>query len=324
MPETNLNELFENGPENKVIGASNIRPPRAGHFNIYPLSKFKELQEAVKSISVAQKNCFRYLVDTSGKLWLAAEGSANSTVPAHFQLTGMPRIQARCLTAGNLKFDKNRLILINHKSGDFQPSFSSLSHLLMILANTENLPFEMNDFSIEQLTSSGGFVKHFETNADDLLVWGSQYSDKVSPQPEEIKTVEYQGPKSQFSRFQEENNDSAAAATSPGSSLFSSPRMLGLFAENSDSESFNHSESKPISSPLKRQLLFQNEEPLASIDNTDNTASPSRERNRLFSASTQNLSASASPSPLKRQRPDGNSSDTKDNEAPSAIKNLFQ
>ena len=118
----------------------------ANSFSINSLSTFKEL------LAQEKDDIFRFLVDTSGRLWFAYETRPNNNAPKHFQMTGDPLETARCLTAGNLKFkNKTGTILrnINHRSGDFFPSFLSLRWLLAILlVNEELLPFKLPKFIV--------------------------------------------------------------------------------------------------------------------------------------------------------------------------------
>lgn len=118
----------------------------ANSYSIHSLSTFRDL--------IGQEdNIFRFLVDTQGKLWFALENRPPNTVPKHFQMTGDPFESACCFTAGNIKFKTKKggvfLKNINHRSGDFYPSFLSLRWVLAILlVNEELLPFKLPTFIV--------------------------------------------------------------------------------------------------------------------------------------------------------------------------------
>jgi hypothetical protein len=118
----------------------------ANSYSINSLSTFQEL------LAPGEDNIFRFLVDTGGKLWFAYENRPPNKAPKHFQMTGAPFKSASCFTGGNIKFkNKNGVVLknINHRSGDFYPSFLSLRWVLAILiVNEDLLPFRLPKFII--------------------------------------------------------------------------------------------------------------------------------------------------------------------------------
>ncbi len=136
-------EFFSCPPDpSTVFYAGNIAVNcEANSYSIKSLFTFKEL------LAEEQDDTFRFLVDTTGKLWFSSETRPSNIAPKHFQMTGEPLELARCLTAGNIKF-KNRkgaiLKNIYHRSGDFHPSVLSLRWLLAILlVNEKSLPFKL-------------------------------------------------------------------------------------------------------------------------------------------------------------------------------------
>ena len=116
------------------------------NFKLYPIQQLPALIAVLnlknKSSGGKPLRKIRYLVDLEQQLWFAEEGSANKTIPAHYQMTGEERNSARCLAAGNLKFSENfrEIIKINNKSGDFHPDFNSIQWLLAILIANSEVP----------------------------------------------------------------------------------------------------------------------------------------------------------------------------------------
>ena len=70
-----------------------------------------------------RKLTLRFIVDTDGMLWFAREGTPSSRIPAHFQMTGSPFSQAKCLAAGNFSFKKLFLITQSAFLIDSEASF---------------------------------------------------------------------------------------------------------------------------------------------------------------------------------------------------------
>ncbi|MBA2710243.1 MAG: hypothetical protein H0U57_06605 [Tatlockia sp.] len=61
------------------------------------------------------------------ELLFASEGLPSKHIPPHFAMTDKSQIEARCITAGNVKINKEgEIIYISNKSGDFTPVWDSL------------------------------------------------------------------------------------------------------------------------------------------------------------------------------------------------------
>ncbi|AUH71721.1 hypothetical protein [Legionella sainthelensi] len=137
----------------------------------------KECTHFIESLSTLEKlltekrlrkeePILRFLVDTAGVAWFARENQPGISAPKHFQMTGESQNKAKCLTAGNIKFTNSKcrvLKSINHRSGDFQPSFYSLRIFLAILVlNEAILPFKLpRVIVVKELNTQGEAIcKH--------------------------------------------------------------------------------------------------------------------------------------------------------------------
>ena len=202
ITKTTLEELFKNTEElDKDFNSNNFRKPlnKDVAYTLYPLCKLDELATAAKMIRGAKSHAFRFLVDTSGILWLAFEGGAGTQIPAHYKMTGESSSAARCKAAGNIFLnEQSEICQINHKSGDFSPSFNSLQWLFIILANSETEIKLAEEVIINELSSSGGPKQSYSVTKEDILSWRKQYVDFYKPQPTETKSVTYKAPPSRF------------------------------------------------------------------------------------------------------------------------------
>ncbi|MDR3503473.1 MAG: hypothetical protein P4L79_12925 [Legionella sp.] len=145
----------------------------------------------------------RYLVDTNGQAWFARETRDNAPIaPPHYRMTGSPRNAAYCKTAGNLFFseDYSTLIKVNHKSGDFRPSFASIKWILAILvANEDRLSFKLPEaLTIEELDHNGKVTDTHQCSIADIKKWLQTFKEntaltlKLKAQDAETKTVRYE------------------------------------------------------------------------------------------------------------------------------------
>lgn len=110
----------------------------------------------------------RFLLRLNGELVFAAEGLPSGHIPAHYQMANVNLFEsARCISAGNAFFDKyNKLCMINHKSGDFRPSFDSLQFALKAFLK---LHVPMNKkITVMRLNSGGGDKQDYSINAEDI------------------------------------------------------------------------------------------------------------------------------------------------------------
>lgn len=153
-------------PLDSSIGFQAGKIPVHREAGIYCIESLVSLHQLLAKIRFRNaKPILRFLVDTSGVAWFAAEHDIDIDAPKHFQMTGKPLNQAYCLTAGNLKFKNSKckiLKSINHKSGDFQPSFHSLRFFLAILILNENmLPFKLPKVLVIKELRGNGDIKHY-------------------------------------------------------------------------------------------------------------------------------------------------------------------
>ena len=186
---------------------------RDSEYNIYPICKLEELIRKIKAEQSIRT--IRFLVDCDGKMWFAEEGAANAYIPAHYQMTGNPSGTARCIAAGNLQLsaDYKKLIMMNHKSGDFRPTLDSLKWpLAFLIANesaAEGAIQLATDLTIEQLSPSGAPTGIYTLSKSDLTTWVLKTfaRDKLTDQPKEIKKVSYESPHNRF-KFHASSNKS--------------------------------------------------------------------------------------------------------------------
>lgn len=118
----------------------------------------------------------RFLVDTSGAAWFARETGPWNQAPKHFQMTGLPQNEACCSTAGNIKFTNTTCSVlknINHKSGDFHPSFHSLrSFIAILIVNEDHLPFKLPKIlCVKEIGNDGNVKKKHLWSKARLRTW---------------------------------------------------------------------------------------------------------------------------------------------------------
>ncbi len=178
--------------------SGNLRKPASNEYSIYSLDTLNELLKEMHANREVPE--LRYLVDLGGKLWFARERRIGGPAsPAHYQMTGEISKNARCKAAGNIQFDANYKVvtLINHKSGDFRPSFISIQWLIAILLKTDKLPFTLPEtLLIEELNSSNAPIKSHEWSTEILKKWTQTIDDPqmlelIANQPLETKKVSY-------------------------------------------------------------------------------------------------------------------------------------
>ncbi|WP_454782105.1 hypothetical protein [Legionella sp. WA2022007384] len=143
----------------------------------------------------------RFLVDMDGRVWFARETRPNISAPKHFQMTGKPQNKAQCQTAGNIKFTNSKcttLKNINHRSGDFQPSFYSLRIFLAILIlNEEALPFKLpRTLVVKELDSNGEVINKHRWPVSKIKKWVGTFNNKslvmqLKKQGAQTKQVHY-------------------------------------------------------------------------------------------------------------------------------------
>lgn len=163
-PTLDTSSLFEH---------KDLQRNRIGHtFDLYPLSCLNELisklpiQKGAIDFLDDNPRIIRFLVDGDNQLWFAKEGRPGKHVPAHLQMS----TSKTCRTAGNMEFNnEGKLIMINHKSGDFQPSFQSLSWLFAILSQSKLDMLVGNELCVERLISTRAPREIYNASKKDFI-----------------------------------------------------------------------------------------------------------------------------------------------------------
>ncbi|ARB92339.1 hypothetical protein A6J40_09205 [Legionella longbeachae] len=180
----------------------------------------KECTHLIESLSTLEKlltekrlrkeePILRFLVDTNGIAWFARENQPDISAPKHFQMTGESQNQARCLTAGNIKFTNPKcrvLKSINHRSGDFQPSFYSLRIFLAIrILNEAILPFKLpRILVVKELNAQGEVACKHRWLVAKIKEWVSTFNHneelthRLKNQCVETKQVHYKSTTDEF------------------------------------------------------------------------------------------------------------------------------
>lgn len=117
-------------------GPSRMEGLKSFRHSFYPMSKLSVLIDLLKKmpLDTFDEDNFdifsvRYLVTTDKQILFAREGEASKLIPGHRQM------RSKCIAAGNIFFSRDFKFItkINHQSGDFHPSASSLFWPLAIL-----------------------------------------------------------------------------------------------------------------------------------------------------------------------------------------------
>lgn len=165
-----------------------------------------------------EKPDLRFIIvekDETIQLWLSRETNdatnpppPGTKIPVHYQLTGDSRESAACICAGNLFFedDYKTLKKVNHKSGDFKPSFESLKWLLAVLMTYKQQSREHPSINfketmlIEKLNANGGTLDEVPVSVQEISYFVGRFLDgdedikgRLSTQPPSHKTVNYVG-----------------------------------------------------------------------------------------------------------------------------------
>lgn len=164
-------------------------------YTIHTIQTFHTIvDDFFKNHSNKEKCKVRFLISNNYELLFAPEGTPNSTVPAHYQMTGAQlQSNASCITAGNFKINKNKeIVLVNHKSGDFRPTFNSLQWAFAVcFANdvkfAETITIVQLGDRGEKLRSNEGIIrtelsKQIYTNfSDDFFAKFKAANTNISP-----------------------------------------------------------------------------------------------------------------------------------------------
>ena len=150
--------------EKKEIPIKDIFSARGQLGNVKNSPTFYKASALPKLLEVATRSGVRYdgdrvlrfLLSTNNNLIFAKEGYPSKDIPAHFQMANLNYEHAKCLTAGNAFFnEKGELCKINHKSGDFRPSFDSLQFVFPALLKA-GIPIA-KELEIDKLNDKSGF-----------------------------------------------------------------------------------------------------------------------------------------------------------------------
>lgn len=118
----------------------------------------------------------RFIVDRFYIARFARETHPGIPAPKHFQMTGEPQDAAQCRAAGTMKFKNSTCTVlksINHRSGDFYPSFYSLRLFLAILVlNEKQLPFKLpRVLIVKELNGNGVITCKHKWPITQIKVW---------------------------------------------------------------------------------------------------------------------------------------------------------
>jgi hypothetical protein len=202
--------------QKKFLSDNKRKPSNFTHL-IYSLHTMKELlaklrapEGSSKLRKIGKSADLRFLVDIDGVAWFAQESYDDMpTAAAHYKLAGAEDTQvvsknARCNAAGDLFFDEtySTLLKVNHKSGDFSPSFDSIKWILALLVfNEKGLPFQLPDnLLIDELNHNGGLKQAHSWPIAQIRDWLETFSKEekffslLTKQPLASKTVSYKMP----------------------------------------------------------------------------------------------------------------------------------
>lgn len=147
-----------------------------GSYTIYTL---KNLQDLV-ALAAGKKDTvkLRYILSSDFELLFALEGRPSKQVPPHYGMTGLKSDSAVCITAGNIKVNKEgEITFISNKSGDFNPKWDSVHYALAALFAC-NVPCA-ESMELEKLNGP-----HIENEVISLAVLKEMVADTLS---EELK-----------------------------------------------------------------------------------------------------------------------------------------
>ena len=123
--------------------------------NVYGLENIADLIQILHTVNAEFPNdplkySTRYLMENNTDMLVAQEGAPNGRIPRHRDMS------SRCVAAGNLYLsqDLQKVIGINHDSGDFEPSMASLIRPLKILVDSI------------LLDDAGNFSIHYRANPE--------------------------------------------------------------------------------------------------------------------------------------------------------------
>ncbi len=200
---------FDENHERPLYLARDIlaRIYRVTTYTIYPFGQLWQLLAELASPQNPEddpdyKYRIRFLIDADLVIWFAREGIADHTIPAHYQMTGMPLTTARCIAAGNITFsnDFTEIIGFNHKSGDFRAPFNTVKWALaLFFANEHACPTPLaKEIMVEELNGKGGTAKEFIFQTNTCRDWITSrsfyqtYLPQFRQQPHALRTVHYQ------------------------------------------------------------------------------------------------------------------------------------
>lgn len=184
-------------------------------FKRYPICKLDSFLEELK---VDNKSTIRYLIDTEQQLWLAREGTPGGRVPPHGQMTGSNHTGVACIAAGNITFSlaDKKIIMINNKSGDFQPGFDSVKWLFAILIANCAPDIFAKDIEFEFLPKSSSAITDRFTLGSEVVIrkiksiFGPETIDELKVQPLESEELIFNHGTSEITPKKRARTDEAA------------------------------------------------------------------------------------------------------------------
>lgn len=167
--------IFNKKSEREFFYITTIRDiVNENQYHIVPAYNLKQLLQDDKCMTKQYDGktykVLRFLLKTNGELVFAHEGAPGGIVPSHWQMTQEEDyLSAACLTAGNAFFNEDGVLqFIDHKSGDFRPSFESLQFMLPELI--KNAVVMANFLEIRQLDSFGVVLNSYHMHYDQILL----------------------------------------------------------------------------------------------------------------------------------------------------------
>lgn len=163
-----LAELSEYKP--KIYHVQNI-DELLNKINLEKVERFGDKYKAV-----------RFLLCKNGNLVFGEEGHPDENTPAHSQMVADPA-EVECVTAGNAYFNSNhQLCILNHKSGDFRPSFNSLQFVLDALSNCKQVKLAKT-IRVEQMDGSACVIKTHRIDSANISLLAANPSNNNESVP---------------------------------------------------------------------------------------------------------------------------------------------
>jgi hypothetical protein len=183
------------------------------------------LAELYPDAKLHEENLVRFIVKKNGQLYFAKEGVPSGTngIPAHHEMDCLDKTAAECITAGNVRLIQTadgrvRINFINHKSGDFRPSFTSLRSLIVILAANPELLADII-ITLEYLNESGGELAKVSFTKPEFLDLAARIlatGTVPSPETQSVETVTVTRPPLEIRALRTITNTTPVKRKNPG------------------------------------------------------------------------------------------------------------